>query len=71
MPGVIAGSVIRVELLPSAHVFDLVVAAVLIPLGISIALIRPRTAACSLVTGKIEVNGHAEVTARFGILGLL
>src|SRR5216684_4000588 len=26
LPGVIAGSVIRVELLPSAHVFDLVVA---------------------------------------------
>ena len=43
MPGVIAGSVIRVELLPSAHVFDLVVAAVLIPLGVSIALIRPGT----------------------------
>jgi uncharacterized membrane protein YfcA len=44
VPGVIAGSVIRVELLPSAKVFDLVVAAVLIPLGISIALIRPGTA---------------------------
>jgi uncharacterized protein len=43
VPGVIAGSVIRVELLPSAHVFDLVVAAVLIPLGISIALTRPGT----------------------------
>ena len=41
VPGVIAGSVIRVELLPSAKVFDLVVAAVLIPLGVSIALIRP------------------------------
>jgi hypothetical protein len=44
VPGVIAGSVIRVELLPSAKVFDLVVAAVLIPLGISIALTRPETA---------------------------
>jgi hypothetical protein len=44
VPGVIAGSVIRVELLPSAHVFDLVVAAVLIPLGVSIALTRPGTA---------------------------
>jgi uncharacterized protein len=43
VPGVIAGSVIRVELLPSAHVFDLVVAAVLIPLGASIALTRPGT----------------------------
>ena len=35
LPGVIAGSVIRVELLPGPHVFDLVVAAVLLPLGIS------------------------------------
>ena len=41
LPGVIAGSVIRVELLPSPRVFDLVVAAVLIPLGIWLALTRP------------------------------
>jgi uncharacterized membrane protein YfcA len=41
VPGVIAGSIIRVELLPSASVFDLVVAAVLIPLGVSITLTRP------------------------------
>jgi uncharacterized membrane protein YfcA len=32
-PGVVAGSVIRVELLPGPQVFALVVAAVLIPLG--------------------------------------
>src|SRR3984885_12252590 len=31
LPGVIAGSVIRVELLPGPRVFDLVVAAVLLP----------------------------------------
>ncbi len=41
LPGVIAGSVIRVELLPSPRVFDLVVAAVLMPLGIWLALTRP------------------------------
>ena len=40
VPGVIAGSVIRVELLPSPGVFDLVVAAVLVPLGIWLALTR-------------------------------
>jgi uncharacterized membrane protein YfcA len=34
VPGVIAGSVIRVKLLPGIHVFDLMIAAVLIPLGI-------------------------------------
>jgi len=33
VPGVIAGSVIRVELLPGPRVFDLVVATILLPLG--------------------------------------
>lgn len=41
LPGVIAGSVIRVYLLPGPVVFDLVVAAVLMPLGIWLALTRP------------------------------
>jgi uncharacterized protein len=41
LPGVIAGSVIRVELLPGPRVFDLVVAVVLVPLGIWLALTRP------------------------------
>ena len=41
LPGVIAGSVIRVELLPGPHVFDFVVAAVLLPLGAWLALTRP------------------------------
>jgi uncharacterized protein len=40
LPGVVAGSVIRVELLPSPRVFDLVVAAVLVPLGGWLALTR-------------------------------
>lgn len=41
LPGVVAGSVIRVELLPGPRVFDLVVAAVLLPLGLWLALTRP------------------------------
>jgi uncharacterized membrane protein YfcA len=41
LPGVIAGSIIRVEFLPSPHVFDFVVAAVLLPLGAWLALTRP------------------------------
>ena len=40
LPGVVGGSVIRVELLPGARVFDLVVAAVLVPLGAWLALSR-------------------------------
>ena len=41
LPGVVAGSVIRVELLPTARVFNFVVAAVLLPLGAWLALTRP------------------------------
>ena len=41
LPGVIAGSFIRVKLLPGPRVFDLVVAAVLIPLGVWLVLTRP------------------------------
>jgi uncharacterized protein len=44
LPGVIAGSVIRVELLPGPHVFDLVVCAVLLPLGVWLAGTRPALA---------------------------
>ena len=41
LPGVIVGSIIRVELLPGPRVFDLVVAAVLGPLGAWLALTKP------------------------------
>jgi uncharacterized membrane protein YfcA len=44
LPGVVAGSVIRVELLPGPRVFDLVVAAVLLPLGVWLAATRPEPA---------------------------
>jgi uncharacterized protein len=44
LPGVIAGSVIRVYLLPGAVVFDFVVAAVMIPLG-GFLLLTPATPA--------------------------
>ncbi len=42
LPGVVAGSVIRVELLPAPRLFDLVVGAVLLPLGCWLALTQPR-----------------------------
>jgi len=44
LPGVIAGSVIRVLLLPGARAFGLVVAAVLLPLGTWLALTSPARA---------------------------
>jgi len=40
LPGVIAGSVIRVELVPGPRVFDLLIAGLLLPLGIWLALGR-------------------------------
>ena len=39
LPGVIAGSVIRVKLFPGPRVFDVVIAAVLIPLGVWLAAV--------------------------------
>ena len=44
LPGVVAGSFIRARLIPGPRVFDLVVAAVLIPLGIWLVLTRPARA---------------------------
>jgi uncharacterized protein len=41
LPGVVAGSVIRVELLPGPEIFSLVVAAVLLPLGGWLMATRP------------------------------
>jgi uncharacterized membrane protein YfcA len=41
LPGVIVGSVIRVKLLPGPRVFDVVVAAVLVPVGAWLLLSRP------------------------------
>jgi uncharacterized protein len=40
LPGVIAGSIIRVDLLPGPRVFDLAVGAALTPLGVWIAVMR-------------------------------
>jgi uncharacterized membrane protein YfcA len=41
IPGVVVGSVIRVRLLPGTRVFDLVVAAVLVPVGCWLAVSKP------------------------------
>jgi uncharacterized membrane protein YfcA len=44
LPGVIVGSVIRVELLPGARVFDLVIFGVLLPLGVWLTATGPAPA---------------------------
>ena len=75
LPGVVAGSVIRVELLPGAHVFDLVAGAVLAPLGTWIALSRPQPQARPATSGHtiatpVLVVLSAAVGCAGGIYGI-
>jgi len=67
-PGVIAGSVIRVELLPGPMVFDLVVAAVLLPLGSWLALTRPAPEGRSRAR-RIRVPALIVLSAAVGCVG--
>ena len=75
LPGVIAGSVIRVKLIPGPRVFDLVVAAVLIPLGIWLVLTRPARAGepdrpARLIPAPVLVVLAAVVGCVGGIYGI-
>jgi uncharacterized membrane protein YfcA len=75
LPGAVAGSVIRVELLPGARVFDLVVGAVLAPLGGWIAVSRPAARAASaepghMIGAPVLVLLSAAVGCAGGIYGL-
>jgi uncharacterized membrane protein YfcA len=70
LPGVIAGSVIRVELLPGPHVFDLVVGAVLAPLGLWLALTRPPGAdGQNRLVRMIPVPALAALAVAVGCIG--
>jgi uncharacterized protein len=75
LPGVVAGSVIRVELLPGPRVFDLVVAVVLVPLGAWLALTRPAGRAgaarpARLIPGPALIALSAAVGCVGGIYGI-
>jgi uncharacterized protein len=70
LPGVIAGSVIRVKLLPGPRVFDLVVAGVLIPAGVWLLLSRPaRTDAASRPATQIPAALLVVLAAVVGCVG--
>src|SRR5580704_9028980 len=70
LPGVVAGSIIRVELLPGAQVFDLVVGAVLAPLGTWIALSRPHPHAGPARSGQtIATPVLVALSAAIGCVG--
>jgi hypothetical protein len=59
LPGVIAGSFVRVELLPSQHVFDLVISAVLLPLGGWLTASRPTRRDPAPTSGAAQTSGPA------------
>src|SRR5690242_17978990 len=66
LPGVVAGSVIRVEFLPGARVFDYVVAAVLLPLGIWLALDRGGRATGTARPPRLPARAMALIAAGVG-----
>jgi uncharacterized membrane protein YfcA len=69
LPGVIAGSIVRVILLPSAHLFDLVVAAVLLPLGTWLALTRPAAASAARPAREIPATAVILLALAVGCVG--
>jgi uncharacterized protein len=70
LPGVVGGSIIRVELLPGARAFDLVVGAVLTPLGVWIALSRPKPRARPAQPGpRIAAPVLVALSAAVGCIG--
>jgi uncharacterized membrane protein YfcA len=75
LPGVIAGSVIRVELLPGPHAFDMVAGAVLASLGLWLALTRPHGAGVQdrpprMIPVPVLVTLSAAVGCIGGIYGI-
>jgi len=69
LPGVIAGSVIRVYVLPGPVVFDFVVAAVLIPLGAWLALTQPTPARTGPTRRRLPRVAVALIAATAGCIG--
>ena len=75
LPGVVAGSIIRVELLPGPEVFDLVIAAVLLPLGAWLGLTGPVPQTTTPGPGRVIpvpvlIVGSAGVGCVGGIYGI-
>src|ERR1022692_450559 len=69
LPGVVAGSVIRVELLPGAHAFDLIVGLVLLPLGGWLAVSRGRPRAGDTPPVRIPPPALIPLAAPVGWVG--
>lgn len=70
IPGVIAGSVIRVELVPGPRAFNLMLGAFLLPLGIWLALTRPAAKGSAAGTARqIPVPALVAASVVVGCVG--
>lgn len=70
LPGVVAGSVIRVQFLPGPKVFDLVVAGVLLPVGLWLTVTEPtRSDETAPRPRAIPVPALISVAAAVGCVG--
>jgi uncharacterized membrane protein YfcA len=70
LPGVVGGSIIRVELLPGPKAFDLVIAAVLLPLGAWLGLTKPVTEPETAGQGRaIPVPALVALSVAVGCVG--
>ncbi len=66
LPGVVAGSVIRVELLPGARPFELVIALVMLPLGGSLLVRRYRSVATAPENGSTSPANRVHRATKLG-----
>jgi uncharacterized membrane protein YfcA len=69
LPGVIAGSIVRVELLPGARAFDVVIAVVLVPLGSRLLVRRTGVPARALRRPPLSAPLLTLIAAAVGCVG--
>lgn len=66
LPGVVAGSIVRVELLPGTRGFDVVIAAVLVPLGGWLLIARRARLTAVPLPGRLTPASIAVIAALVG-----
>lgn len=69
LPGVIVGSIIRVELLPGARPFELVIALVLVPLGGSLLMRKDVPRVSAAPTSRLSPRRLAVIAMAVGCVG--
>jgi uncharacterized membrane protein YfcA len=69
VPGVIVGSIIRVELLPGARPYEIVIALVLVPLGCSLLARQRLEAVVPLVKSRLSPARLGAMAAVVGCIG--